>query len=117
MEKRLPKSLKKSRRKKIKNKKIMKTQTKLILGGMLAITSLSYGQGLYSAPGGLSGFNTLTPGNRVEISTGSGDPYFGSANGSSGLRFTNMTSGDTPGSNPGAGVLTVDANGDLILVV
>lgn len=59
---------------------------------------------------GRVGFGTTacTPGNRVEIT--------GLAAGQSGLRLTNLTSVATPIANPGTGVLSVDANGDVIYV-
>jgi hypothetical protein len=67
------------------------------------------------------------PRNRVEITSsfglapGTNDPYFGSVNGSSGLRFTNLTSANTPLANAVNGVnntkvLSVDQNGDVVLV-
>lgn len=68
---------------------------------------------------------TAIPGNRVEITAsnaggpgvGPADPYMPlTANGASGLRFTMMTSTCTPMANPGAGVLSVDKNGDVIYV-
>jgi hypothetical protein len=62
------------------------------------------------------GFHKFNPLNCVEITSHNGNLDFGSANGSSGLRFTNMTSASTPKPNPGAGVLSVDANGDVIYV-
>ncbi|MFN8231287.1 MAG: hypothetical protein U0V03_10235, partial [Bacteroidia bacterium] len=66
------------------------------------------------------------PNNRIEITSSAGlipalnDPYFGSVNGSSGLRFTNLTSANTPLVNGVNGVnstkvLTVDGNGDVVL--
>jgi hypothetical protein len=66
------------------------------------------------------GFHDNTPGNTVEISSQNGVPYFGTANGSSGLRFTNLTSANTPVANGTNGVnsaklLTVDQNGDVVL--
>jgi hypothetical protein len=54
------------------------------------------------------GFHTSTPQNTVEINS--------LLNGSSGLRFTNLTIANTPQINPGSGVLAVDANGDVIYV-
>ncbi len=59
---------------------------------------------------GRVGFGTTScaPGNRVEIT--------GLAAAQSGLRFTNLTSVATPIVNPGAGVLSVDGNGDVIYV-
>ncbi|MGQ0830012.1 MAG: tail fiber domain-containing protein, partial [Bacteroidota bacterium] len=66
------------------------------------------------------GFHDNTPGNTVEISSQAGVPYFGSANGSSGLRFTNLRSNHTVVPNGTNGVnsskvLTVDINGDVVL--
>ncbi|MDO9001491.1 MAG: tail fiber domain-containing protein [Bacteroidota bacterium] len=66
------------------------------------------------------------PNNRIEITSSAGatpalnDPYFGTINGSSGLRFTNLTSTNTPIANGVNGVtntkvLTVDQNGDIVL--
>jgi hypothetical protein len=66
--------------------------------------------------GGQLGLRTNTPGNRLEIKSILDDPYFGNAAGSSGLRFTNLTSANTPLTNPSSGVLSVDANGDVIYV-
>jgi hypothetical protein len=63
---------------------------------------------------GRVGINTNTPGNRLTISSAAGDPYFGAA--SSGLRFTNMTSASPTILNPSNKVLSVDANGDVVLV-
>jgi hypothetical protein len=60
------------------------------------------------------GINNITGNNRLEITSGTGNPYFPGA--SSGLRFTNLLSTSAPIANPGSGVLTVDANGDVILV-
>jgi len=54
------------------------------------------------------GFNSkVVPGNSLEIN---------SAIGGSGLRFTNIKSTNTPVNNPSNGVLSVDPNGDVILV-
>lgn len=66
----------------------------------------------------MNNMNTLTniPGNRLEVTSGTGNPFFGSVNGSSGLRLTNMTSTNTPQANPGTGVLAVNAAGDVIYV-
>jgi hypothetical protein len=63
------------------------------------------------------GINTLPlPTNRVQITTSLGDPYFPAApGGSSGLRFTNLTSGSI--ALPVATkVLSVDALGNVVLV-
>ncbi len=70
---------------------------------------------------GQLGIRTVAPNNRLEIRTVLGDPFFGSANGSSGLRFSNMRGGvgagfAVPVANPGPGVLTVNGNGDVIYV-
>jgi hypothetical protein len=62
---------------------------------------------------GLIGFNTNTPNNELEITSRATTPYGLSG---SGLRFTNMTAANTPIVNPGLGVLSVDANGDVIYV-
>lgn len=65
---------------------------------------------------GLVGFNTNNPGNEVEITSRIGNTGYGTANGSSGLRLTNLNSGATPLANPGTGVLSVNAQGDVIYV-
>jgi hypothetical protein len=59
---------------------------------------------------GRVGFGTTScvPNNRVEIA--------GLAANQSGLRFTNMTTANVPATNPGLGVLSVDAYGDVIYV-
>jgi hypothetical protein len=88
----------------------------LIFVGFIAFSVSSHAQGLYSAPAGLSGFNTINPGNRVEINTGGGDPYHGSVFGSSGLRFKNLNSTKVPLNNQFGGVLSVDSNGDVVWV-
>lgn len=62
------------------------------------------------------GFHDNTPGNTVEITANGSSPIPIAPNGSSGLRFTNMTSANTPQANPGAGVLSVNSNGDVIYV-
>ena len=55
--------------------------------------------------------------NRLQIDPFTGDPYFGSVNGCSGLRLTRMTSASTPAVNTGnLGLLSVDANGDVVYV-
>lgn len=59
---------------------------------------------------------TNIPGNRLEVTSGTGNPFFGSVNGSSGLRLTNMISSNTPQANPGLGVLSVNSVGDVIYV-
>ncbi|MBI2721609.1 MAG: tail fiber domain-containing protein [Bacteroidetes bacterium] len=82
---------------------------------------------MMNAKGQLRIGRTLTipgtlPNNRVEITASLTDPYFGSANGSSGLRFTNLTSAKPVVANGGlTGVnyqkaLSVDANGDVVLI-
>lgn len=62
------------------------------------------------------GFHDNTPGNTVEITANGSSPIPIAPNGSSGLRFTNMTSANTPQINPGNGVLSVNTNGDVIYV-
>lgn len=57
---------------------------------------------------GYTGINTTTPGNRLEIKHGT--------SGNSGLRFTNLTSGNTPGTNPGSGLLALNSSGDVVYV-
>lgn len=57
---------------------------------------------------GLVGIGTNTPGNRLEINS--------QLAGTSGLRFTNLTSGNIPQGNPGFGVLSVNSTGDVIYV-
>jgi hypothetical protein len=56
------------------------------------------------------------PLNTLEIFASTTSPYFGSINGSSGLKFRLLNSSNTPLSNPGNGVLSVDANGNVIYV-
>ncbi len=63
------------------------------------------------------GFHKSNPQNCVEINSHAGNTGFQSINGSSGLRFTNMTSASTPQTNPGTGVLGLNANGDVIYVL
>jgi hypothetical protein len=58
------------------------------------------------------GVNTNTPQNIIEINTSNTSPIPGR----SGLRFTDLTSSSLLTLNPGQGVLTVDANGDVIYV-
>ncbi len=58
----------------------------------------------------------LDPQNTLEIRPSSGSPYWGSAGGTSGLRFSFMTALNTPVTNPGSGVLAVDEFGDVIYV-
>lgn len=88
---------------------------------------------------GFLGLATTNPGNRLEINsdfygaagvpltvaqqrhfnTSNGNPGLGEGNatGFSGLRFTDLRSGSVPlATNPGNGVLSVDANGDVIYV-
>jgi hypothetical protein len=62
---------------------------------------------------GWIGFNTNTPNNELEITSRATTPYGLTG---SGLRFTNMKSTNALTANPGAGVLSVDANGDVIYV-
>ena len=58
--------------------------------------------------GGNLGIGDATPGNKLEITQG--------YSGNSGLRFTNLTSASSTVSNPGNGVLALDADGDVIYV-
>ncbi len=62
------------------------------------------------------GFHDNTPGNTVEITANGSSPIPVAPNGSSGLRFTNLTTAATPQANPGPGVLSVNATGDVIYV-
>ncbi len=72
------------------------------------------------------GINTINPGNTVEINsqysafnTINNQPQaggFGPATGWAGLRFTDLTSASVVQANPGVGVLSVNTNGDVILV-
>ncbi len=55
---------------------------------------------------GRIGIANSAPGNTMEITSNTANP--------SGLRFTNLTSTSATVPNPGTGVLTVDANGDVI---
>ena len=83
----------------------------------LFISIVSNGQnGTHITPTGLFGINTAAPANRLEIMSATGDPYFGTTNGSSGLRFTNLTNANTPLGNASGKILSVDGNGNLILV-
>jgi len=61
------------------------------------------------------GINNTTGNNRLEITSGIGNPYF-STGFSSGLRLTNLPSSSPVTTNPGLGVLSVDASGDVIYV-
>lgn len=56
------------------------------------------------------------PQNTLEIKASSGSAYWGQPGGSSGLRFTFLTSNAVPVTNPGTGYLSVDTNGDVIYV-
>ena len=58
------------------------------------------------------GVNTNTPQNVVEINTASTS----AVPGNSGLRLTDLTTASNVQSNPGSGVLSVNANGDVIYV-
>jgi hypothetical protein len=63
--------------------------------------------------------NTQQPGNRLEITANATNDPYGTViatNGASGLRLTHLTSVKTPTTNPNDVVLSVDANGDVILV-
>jgi Chaperone of endosialidase len=61
------------------------------------------------------GINNTTGNNRLEITSGTGNPYF-STGFSSGLRLTNLPSTSVLTPNPGLGVLSVDGLGDVIYV-
>jgi hypothetical protein len=69
------------------------------------------------------GFHKINPLNTVEIQSQLNSPYSPTGlSGSSGLRFTNLTSANTPLSNGVNGVnntkiLSVDQNGDVVLVI
>lgn len=72
---------------------------------------------------GFVGVLTQTPGNRFEINNAAGTSHTtanggsGGATGFSGLRFTDLRSTSVPyATNPGLGVLALDANGDVIYV-
>ncbi len=71
-------------------------------------------------PNGYTGINTIGPGNRLELNTINGDPYFIGTiqpGGSSGLKFTNLTSVSTPLTTPPTNnVLSVDGSGNVILI-
>ncbi|MBL4652865.1 MAG: tail fiber domain-containing protein [Flavobacteriales bacterium] len=56
------------------------------------------------------GINTISPNNKLEITSDGNSPQ------AAGLRFTNLTAVATTVTNPGTGVLTVDALGDVIYV-
>ncbi|MCW3084544.1 MAG: Collagen triple helix repeat-containing protein [Bacteroidetes bacterium] len=63
------------------------------------------------------GINTMVPGNTLEISSQLVSPTAGTGGtGSSGLRFTNLNTSSATVPNPGTGLLTIDANGDVIYV-
>lgn len=65
--------------------------------------------GIGGGPGNKLEINFSTAGNFATPNTCGGTGY-------SGLRFTDLTSASVPCVNPGTGVLTVDNNGDVILV-
>ncbi len=82
-----------------------------------------------SSSGATEGFvgigNFLNPGNSLEIksiiaSSGTANNHpastFGAPTGTSGLRFTNLNSNSVPEANPGKGVLSLNATGDVIIV-
>lgn len=66
------------------------------------------------------GINVTAPGNSLEINSTLAGPGTlngtGTATGASGLRFTDLNAASTFQPNPGTGVLSVDANGDVIYV-
>jgi hypothetical protein len=60
--------------------------------------------------------SSTDPLNTLEIISSASSPYFSSTNGSSGLKFRNMNSTNTPVANPGLGVLGLDNAGNVIYV-
>ncbi len=63
------------------------------------------------------GINTGAPGNTVEINSNLVNATAGpGGTGNSGLRFTDLNTSSATIANPGTGVLSVDANGDVIYV-
>jgi hypothetical protein len=63
------------------------------------------------------GINTTNPGNTVEINSNLINATAGpGGSGNSGLRFTDLTIASALVTNPGTGVLSVDASGDVIYV-
>ena len=67
------------------------------------------------------GINTANPGNTFEINSQWAGPNTltgatPTSTGFSGLRFTDLNSTSVPQTNPGAGLLAVDANGDVVYV-
>ncbi len=73
--------------------------------------------GIYTGVGGAIGNlysgGVPNPNNTLEVNSWGATTAFG---GSSGLRFTNLTVASPTIANPGTGVLSVDANGDVIYV-
>ncbi|HTB06693.1 MAG TPA: tail fiber domain-containing protein [Bacteroidia bacterium] len=57
-----------------------------------------------------------TPQNTLEVMSGWHSPYYASGNGSSGLKFRNLTSLNKPVKNPGPGILSLDNAGNVIYV-
>ncbi len=66
------------------------------------------------------GINTSNPGNTLEINSQFSTPNtpngVQAATGWAGLRFTDLNSGSTPQTNPGTGMLAVNASGDVVYV-
>jgi hypothetical protein len=91
-------------------------KTKFLITSSLLASGISMLAQIHQTGSTRTGFNTAAPANKVEITSSSGDPYHGSANGSSGLRLTNLTNTNTALTNTLNKVLSVDANGDVILV-
>jgi hypothetical protein len=58
--------------------------------------------------------NSLDPTNTLEVNSPA--TFAANTTGTSGLRFTDLRATSTPQANPGTGVLSVDGNGDVILV-
>lgn len=91
-------------------------KTKFLITASLLASGITMLAQIHQTGSTRTGFNTAAPANKVEITSDTGDPYFGSSNGSSGLRLTNMTNAKVPATNPSSGVLSVDAAGDVIFV-
>jgi len=103
------------------NKNNMKTKSIITIAfGCLALSISAQSQLTIQPVLGLQrgrvGVNQYTPTNRLEITSAFGDLHFGSINGSSGLKLTNLIITNTPFPNPTKKVLSVDAAGNVILV-
>ncbi len=62
------------------------------------------------------GIQTPSPNNTLEIFSTALSPWSADPSGTSGLRLTHMPANAITHANPGKGVLSVDANGDVIYV-